>query len=142
MLIATEIEIAASAEGVLSILVDFDSYSDWNPLVYRIQGTPTVDEVVKLYVNLGSQKLKRKHVISRVDSNEALCWTIQTQRPWLMRGERCQTLEVLDANRCVYRNEERVEGLSSLLVSAFFRGKIKAGIEACSLSLKQRAEST
>ena len=33
-----EVEIAAPAERVWSVLVDFDAYPDWNPFIRSIQG--------------------------------------------------------------------------------------------------------
>lgn len=141
MVIRTAIDIEASAEAVWAILVDFDSYEAWNPLTVKVEGRPVVDEVVKLHVYLGGQRMVRKHVISRVDEGQALCWTIRTRQPWLMRGERSQTLEVLGEGRCRYANEERVDGLASLIVALTHKGKIRRGIEAVGHALKERAEN-
>ena len=142
MLISTSIDIDASAETVWGMLVDFGSYPEWNPLTVGIEGEPVVGEVVKLHVDLGGQKMTRKHVISRVEERSALCWTIRTKKPWLMRGERCQTLEILGKGKCRYRNEERVEGLVSFIVAISHKGKIRHGLEMLGQALKKRAEST
>jgi hypothetical protein len=142
MLIETEIEIEASVESVWALLIDFEGYEKWNPLTVNIEGKPIVGEVVKLHVKLADTSMIRKHVISRVESNTALCWTIRTRRPWLMRGERCQTLEDLGSHRCMYRNSERVEGLTSVIVAWFYKKKIRQGIESVGLTLKQLAETT
>ena len=92
MRIQTSIDIDAPCEKVWAILVDFPNYEAWNPLTVKVKGEAKVDAVVKLHVQLGGQRMVRSHVISRVDENEALCWTIRTRQPWLMRGERCQTI--------------------------------------------------
>jgi len=141
MRITTQIEINAPAEKVWAILVDFPNYEAWNPLTVKVKGEAKVDEVVKLHVQLGGQRMVRSHVISRVDENEALCWTIRTRQPWLMRGERCQTITPLDDGRCRYSNDERVEGLSSLIVGLFFSGKIRGSLEQVGEQLKERAEN-
>ena len=141
MRITTSTDIQAPVEKVWSILKDFDSYPEWNPLTVKVRGELKVDEVVKLHVQLGGQRMVRKHIISRVVENEALCWTIRSKQPWLMRGERCQRLTALEDGGCRYENDERVEGLSSILVSLFFAGKIKSALEAVGDKLKERAES-
>ena len=38
--VATRIEIAALADRVWSMLLDFDSYPRWNPFMRAIEGTP------------------------------------------------------------------------------------------------------
>jgi len=141
MRIQTEIEIDAPAEAVFAILLDFERYPEWNPLTVRIDGDPTVGEVVTLHVDLGGKPMVRKHVISRVDAPEALCWTIRTKQPFLMRGERCQRVEDLGGGRCRYTNDEQVHGLSSGLVVLFgFKSKVRAALLATGAALKDRAE--
>lgn len=141
MHIQTEIEIDAPAEVVFGILLDFESYPQWNPLTVRIDGVPEVDEVLTLHVELNGKKMVRKHVVSRVDAPEALCWTIRTKQPWLMRGERCQRVEDLGDGRCRYTNDEQVHGLTSgLVVLLGFKSKVRAGLEATGAALKDRAE--
>ena len=141
MRIQTSIDIDAPAEKVWAILVDFPTYEKWNPLTVKVKGEARVEEVVKLHVQLGGQRMVRSHVISRVDANEALCWTIRTRQPWLMRGERCQTLTSLENGGCRYDNDERVEGLASVFIRLFFTGKIRAALEQVGEGLKERAEN-
>ncbi|MDP6934840.1 MAG: SRPBCC domain-containing protein [Myxococcota bacterium] len=141
MRITTSIDIDAPVDTVWAILADFASYETWNPLTVRIDGEPRVDEVVTLHVELGGKSTVRKHVISRVEPGAALCWTIRTRKPWLMRGERCQTLEELGEGRCRYVNEECVEGLVSWIVALTYKGTIRQALEACGQALKTRSES-
>lgn len=140
MQILTSIEIDAPVETVWAHLVDFAAYPEWNPLTVAVEGQPEVDAVVKLEVMLGGKKIRRSHVISRVDAPTALCWTIRTRKPWLMRGERCQALEDLGNGRCRYSSDERVEGLSSWLVAMFYKGTLRRALEDVGEALKGRAE--
>ena len=141
MRVTTTIDIDASASAVWDILVDFSQYPAWNPLTVRVEGVPGVDEVVKLHVDLGGRIMVRKHVVSRVDAPTALCWTIRTRRPWLMRGERCQRIEPRGDGRCRYINDERVDGLASYLVALTFKRVIRRALERTGEALKDRAES-
>jgi hypothetical protein len=141
MVIETAIEIDAPADRVWQHLADTSAYPEWNPFTTRVEGTVAVGEVVKLFVELGGRKVVRKHVISRVDGERReLGWTIRTRRPWLMRGERLQRVEVVDAGRCRYTNREEVAGLAGPIVGLFFSGAIRGGIEALGEALKRRAE--
>ena len=140
MLIRTAIEINAPAREVWPVLLDFASYGEWNPLTYRIEGAPVTGAVLKLHVKLGKQQLVREHVVSRVEKNAALCWRIQSNSPWWIRGERCQRLEELGDGRCRYQNEERVEGLVSLVVALIYQAKIRRGLEAVGEALKRVVE--
>ena len=141
MIVTTSIEIDAAAEQAWEILIDFPSYGEWNPLTPRVEGDVVVDAVLTLHAVLGGSRMVRKHVVSRVDPPTALCWTIRTRKPWLMRGERCQSLEDLGEGRCRYANEERVHGLLSWVVALFFKGRIRHSLEAMGEALKGRAEN-
>jgi hypothetical protein len=106
-----------------------------------VDGRLAVGEVVTLHVDLGGYETVRKHVVSRVDADRALCWTIRTRRPWLMRGERCQTLEDLGDGRTAYCNDEQVHGVASwFVVWLGVHRRIRAGIEAVGVALKVRCE--
>jgi hypothetical protein len=141
VILRTTIDIDAPAALVWSVLTDFAAYPEWNPLTVRVEGVARVDEVVALHVELGGKTLRRKHVISRLEPEKALCWTIRTRKPWLMRGERCQTIEDLGDGRCRYANCEGVHGLASVVVAIAYKRTIHAALEACSKAVKQRAEA-
>jgi hypothetical protein len=141
MIIRTSIDIEAPANKIWELLGDFGTYGAWNPLTPRIDGDLIEGSVVTLHVRLGGQKMVRKHIISRVEKARAICWTIRSRWPWLLRGERCQTLEELGDGRCRYANEERVHGLASWLVALFFRGKIRGSIAAVGEALKAQVEN-
>ncbi len=139
MLVETSIEIDAPLNRVWEALIDFGRYPEWNPLTVRVLGEPRVEEVVTLHVHLGGREMTRKHVISRADGH-ALCWTIRTRKPWLMRGERCQTLTDLGDGRCRYANREEVLGMVSPIVSAGFGKAVRRGLEAVGEALKAHVE--
>jgi len=141
MEIRTETEIAASPEKVWEILSDFGAYSEWNPLTIGVRGILEEGETVKLKVSLKGKTMKRLHKISRVDPGSAICWRIISPLPWLIRGERCQTIEAQENGHVVYRNCEGVEGLVGPLVSFFYGSAIRSALEALGQALKQRAES-
>jgi len=139
VIIETSIDIDAPLDRVWAALIDFARYPEWNPLTERVLGEPRVDEVVTLHVHLAGRQMTRKHVISRADG-QALCWTIRTRKPWLMRGERCQALTDLGDGRCRYANREEVLGLVSPIVEIGFGKAVRAGLEAVGQALKVHVE--
>ncbi len=140
MVLTTSIDIAAPPEVVWETLADFSTYADWNPLTPRVDGSLDVGETVTLTVRLGGNKMKRKHTLSRADGT-ALCWTIQSGAPWLIRGERCQTLTDLGDGTTRYENEERVEGLVGPLVKLTYGRTIQSALEAVGEGLKAHVEA-
>ena len=134
MRIETEIELECSVEQAWAVLGDVSTYPDWNPLTPRVVGELQVGQLVTLYVRLAGMKMKRVHRVSRADGT-GLCWTIEFPLPFLMRGERCQTL-IPTQTGCVYRNVEIVEGWVGPLVQLTFGSTIRAGLLAVGRNLR------
>ncbi|MCP4806332.1 MAG: SRPBCC domain-containing protein [Proteobacteria bacterium] len=134
MRIETSIELACTVDEAWAVLGDFSTYPDWNPLTPRVVGLPEVGSLVTLHVLLAGQKMKRVHRVSRADGT-ALCWTIEFPVPFLMRGERCQTLTPTQTG-CTFRNVEIVEGLVGPMVQLFFGSTIRASLEAVGTNLR------
>ena len=110
MKIETAIDIQAPPATVWAHLSDLESYPDWNPFTVRVKGTLAMGEALNLKVELGGKTFWRTHVVSRLSPEEALCWTIQSDQEWFIRGERCQFLEAIEGG-CRYRNIESVHGM-------------------------------
>ncbi len=49
-LIETQIDVAASASSVWKILTDFPAYSDWNPFITEIEGTPELSARLRIRI--------------------------------------------------------------------------------------------
>lgn len=141
MEIRTAIEIDAPAHDVWSILVNLEQYEEWNPLTVAAVGELVVGAPIRLYVKLGFLRMVRTHVISRIAIDAALCWRISNPLTWLIRGERCQTVEALAENRCRYRNVERIDGILSPIIKVLFGHSIRKALESVGVSLKHRAEN-
>jgi hypothetical protein len=140
MRLQTSIDIDAPAERVWATLVDFGSYEAWNPFVIRVRGAPIVGEAVRLTVNLAGRKMGRTHVVSRVEPDTTLAWTIQTQAPWWIHGERIQRVERLGPDRCRYTNDEQVHGVMGAIVGPLMGSAVRAGLEAAGRGLKAHCE--
>lgn len=142
MHIHTRTVIDAPAERAWAVLADLERYPEWNPLTVRVEGEPTPGQVVTLYVDIGGRRLVRRHTMSRFDPPHALCWTIRSRRRWLIHGERCQRVEALGPDRCVYTNHEHIGGITGWIVRLTGVGRaIRRGLEAVGSALAERCRS-
>ena len=140
MHLTSSIDIEAPLDRVWAILADLAAYPEWNPFTTRVEGTLAVGEKLRLQVILGGKPQERTHIVSRVEPNVALCWTIRTKQPWLIRGERCKTLEALPGGRTRYKNDEHVQGLLSTPIAWGYGPQVQEGLDATGRALQARAE--
>ena len=139
MRICTAIDIEAPPDEVWAVLARLEDYESWNPFTVAVRGKLAEGEVVKLTVKLAGKTVKRRHQISALSAPSRICWTILSDQPWLIRGERCQTVEPIEGGSR-YSNEEVVEGLVAPLVQLFYGSAIEAGLHALGQGLKAKVE--
>lgn len=141
-IVKAEIEIDASPEVVFDVLTDLAKYPDWNPFTPHIESTLEVGTPVRMQVRLGTgSRLKRQ--VETVTANQRpvrLCWGANIPWRFLIRADRCQTLEPLAGGRTRYICTDAISGLLTPLVIRFFGPAMQRGFEDCALALKKRAE--
>lgn len=141
--VKAEIEIDASPEVVFDLLTDLAKYPEWNPFTPHIDSTLELGTAVRMQVRLGTgPKLNRQ--VEYVTANERpvrLCWGANIPLRFLIRADRCQTLEPLEDGRTRYICTDAISGLLAPLVIRFFGPAMQRGFEDCALALKKRAES-
>ncbi len=136
-----EVEIAAPPERVWSVLVDFDSYPDWNPFIRSIQGT--CEPGARLTVRIeppGARGMTFKPTVLRVEHARELAWLGRVLIPGVFDGEHKFTIEQLDGARSRLVQSERFRGV---LVPVFAKTLTATGdgFEAMNHALKERAEA-
>ncbi len=138
-----EIEIDALPEVVFDHLTDLDRYPEWNPFTPHIDSTLELGTPVRMQVRLGvGAKLSKQ--VEYVTANERpvrLCWGADIPVRFLIRADRCQTLEPLAGGRTRYVCTDAISGLLTPLVIRFFGPAMQCGFEDCARALKKRAES-
>ncbi|MGH3427407.1 MAG: SRPBCC family protein, partial [Mycobacteriales bacterium] len=136
-----EVEIAAPAERVWSVLVDFDAYPDWNPFIRSIQGTcePGAQLTVRIEPP-GARGMTFKPKVLSVEPGRELAWLGRVLVAGVFDGEHRFSIEQLDGGRSRLVQSERFRGL---LVPLF--GKTLAatelGFDAMNEALKKRSEA-
>lgn len=141
-IVRAEIEIDASPELIFDLLTDLDKYPEWNPFTPHIDSTLEIGAPVRMRVRLGSGPRLRRQV-EYVTANQRpirLCWGADIPFRFLIRADRCQTLEALEDGRTRYICTDAISGWLTPLVMRFFGPAMQRGFEDCALALKKRAE--
>jgi hypothetical protein len=136
--IETEIDVAAAPETVWDVLLDFDSYPEWNPLITRASGTVAEGERLTVRVEppgLPGQTFRPR--VMAVDPPYRLRWQGRLFVPGLFDGE--HEFEIAPRDEGV-RFVQR-EDFSGLLLPVLLReDAMVRGFDAMNAALKARVE--
>ncbi|TCJ12818.1 SRPBCC domain-containing protein [Parasulfuritortus cantonensis] len=137
----TQIDIAAPVERVWSLLVDFASYSRWNPFVRSIDGIPTVGRPLEVFIQPpGSGGMRFRPTVLVVEPNRELRWKGKLLLPGLFDGEHYFRLETKPEGGLVFRHGETFSGILVPLFRRSLDGATKQGFVAMNEALKREAE--
>jgi hypothetical protein len=141
--IRSAIEIRAPVEMVWSVLTDFASYPDWNPLVRELHGKPKVGKRVTI---LSRPPGARGFAFAPV----VLTWSPPTELRWrstlisrhIFSGEHGFLLEPIDQERVRFVQDEMLTGILVPLYSKIRLAATRIGFEEMNQRLRDRAERT
>jgi len=140
--VTTEIEIAASAGRVWSVLLDFPSHPHWNPFVRAISGVARVGETLKVSLQPpGGRSMTFRPRVLVANPEQELRWRGHLLVPGLFDGEHYFAIAPLGPDRVRFIHGEKFSGLLVGLAKSSLDGSTKAGFEAMNVALKRRAES-
>ncbi len=137
------VEINAPISKVWEVLVDLDSYAEWNPYTVRIDADlNTLGSPVDLHVQMTAKNLIVQTEELRVNKKEEqLSWGMKMLHPWLMCAQRDQIIKAVGENKTTYYTVDVFEGLLVPLCMLLYGKPIKQGFDAIAHALKQRVES-
>ncbi|KII90105.1 hypothetical protein PLICRDRAFT_40307 [Plicaturopsis crispa FD-325 SS-3] len=151
--------IDAPREKVWSVLLDFPSYTEWNPFVReqmivdkskkrlddqtpaegkylhitRVHIPPTMD-----HVRFPSSAFE---MITTVDhENYRVAWINLAAPKWILNAERWQSLTVTDDGKTKYETIEVFGGIFAYLVKFFVGAGLNKGFHEAGQALKRRSE--
>lgn len=140
-LLTSEIAIDAPSDVVWRVLVDFDSYPDWNPVEIEAKGVAAVGAAFEHTGKLPGRKPRTfKARIIEATLGRALAWKGHIVVPGLFDVRHHFEIESLDDGRSRLRQSEYFSGL----LIPFMRGVLRdtqAAFELANKAIKQRAES-
>lgn len=140
--LTSEIDIEAPAARVWSVLVNFDTYSQWNPFITSIQGIRAVGNRIDVVIRPPDQKpMKFRPVILANEENRELRWLGRLLIPGVFDGEHRFVLEKLDDQTTRFIHSETFSGLLVPLLRKSLEQNTRRGFDAMNEALKQRAEA-
>lgn len=135
------VTIAAPAEMVWDILIDFANYSLWNSFCPElINKALAIGEDVEMMVDLGQGLQKQVETICLIEPVKTLAWEMILENKETLHACRSQRLTALTPTSCSYVSEDAFTGNLTELVIESQGQAIEKGFNACAYALKDYAE--
>ena len=140
-------EIDAPPEVVWDVLLEFESYPEWNPFVRAIEGEPTEGERLRVRIDPpNSRGMTFKPEVIAVEENRRLVWLGRLVVPFAFDGYHEFHLEPIDdggepsgARRTRLLHRETFRG--ALVPLLLDQESLEAGFAAMNAAVKKRAEA-
>ncbi len=139
-------EIDAPPEVVWDVLLEFESYPEWNPFVRAIEGEPTEGERLRVQIDPpNSRGMTFKPEVIAVEENRRLVWLGRLVVPFAFDGYHEFHLEPIndgessEARRTRLLHRETFRG--ALVPLLFDQESLEAGFAAMNAAVKKRAEA-
>jgi hypothetical protein len=138
----TTLAIAASAETVWAILIDFERYPEWNPSLPSITGDLSAGSTVALTLAMpGRPSPKVKAKLLEVSPPRRLTWHGNAGADWLFAGDREFLIEPQDDGTVLFTHVENVRGALFPLFRLVMGDAIHRHHDGLNAALKARAEA-
>jgi len=151
--------IDAPVEKVWDTLLNFGSYTEWNPFmrsVYVVDASrnvlpsqmPQEGGYVLMTVNMppslvATQKPNstQLELVTHLDpAAHRIAWAPAALPRWLIRAERWQGVRAGEDGKAIYETREGFGGFGGWVVRWFMRGKLQRSFDAMAQALKGRVE--
>ena len=138
----TTFPIHAAADDVWTVLVDFDSYAEWNPSLPSISGVLRPGETVSLTLGMaGRPSPKVKARFGDVTPQRRLTWHGNVGGDWLFAGDREFLIDEQPDGTVLFTHVEDVRGVLFPLFSVVMGSAIQRSHDAFNSALKRRVEA-
>ena len=140
-----EINVDAPPEYLWKVLIDFESYGEWNPFITKIEGKAKIGSIITLTIKLDPRmeaiKLSKEMIVS-LKEGQHLSYDSHVLSASLFNSVRWQTIRPSDNGQTsIYHTQQKISGLASWPICRTFGDRIAEGCQASSLALKERAEA-
>ena len=138
----TTFAVAASAETVWAVLVDFDRWSEWNPSVPSISGDAELGSTLTMTLAMpGRPSAKVKATLTEVEPQRRLCWHGTIGGDWLFAGTREFDIDPQPDGTVLVTHVETVTGALFPVFRAVMGGAIQQHHDNLNAALTERAAS-
>lgn len=137
-----DVEIEASPDQVWAVLMDTDSYKEWNPFVEDCETTYTPGDPIKLRVNLVGPTFTQVEYMKAFDADaRTFSYNMKPMPAGALSSERSH--EVVDAGngKSIYKSRFQLQGWMMPLVRGMMKGALEKGFRGMTHGVKARAES-
>jgi len=139
--IYSQIEISAIPNQIWQILMNFESYPEWNPYIRYAKGTPIVGKRIEVHTHPeGSRKLVFHPLILRLEENSELRWRGSPMPRFLFSGEHVFSLQPTSPEITNFIQREIFTGLLVPFLKGTLDKRTLVGFRAMNEALKTRAE--
>ena len=140
--IDTSILIHSTPEIVWSVLMDFNSYPEWNPFIISIEGDTKEGATLKNTIRVNNKSAQVfKPTILELKPKREFQWLGHLFVRGLFDGEHYFLIEQVDKKSVRLRHGEKFSGLLASALMKIIGKNTKNGFEAMNEALKKRAEA-
>lgn len=132
----TQVQIEASASEVWEVLMDFNSYPQWNPFIISIEGKAEVG--AKLKVNLDGMRFTPEVLVA--DRAKEFRWLGHLGMKGLFDGTHYFILHEQEDGSLILEHGEKFKGLLVRLILSLIGKSTQENFEKMNLALKERVE--
>lgn len=140
--IQAEISIHAEAETVWKVLLDFDSYAEWNPFIRQISGIAQPGNI--LHVKIcppGAKPMFFKPRITVLENKARFAWLGKLYIKGLFDGEHHFEIHQQENGSIRFLQFEQFSGILVPLFKNSLLNNTKLGFDAMNEALKLRCEA-
>lgn len=138
----TSIQIKASANTVWNILMDFEQYPQWNPLIRQLTGEAVKGKSLKAKIQPPGQKpMDFEPVVLECTPAQEFRWLGKLFIKGLFDGEHYFKIKRIDSEKVEFIHGENFRGLLVTPLMAMIGKSTEEGFLAMNQALKTLAES-
>ena len=138
--IRTEIGIDRLAAAVWAVLVDIDTWPEWNPFAKASGRLAVVERLSVEITPPGKRPMTFRPTVVKLEPGRELRWLGHLGFPGLFDGEHGFRVVPEDAGRCRFEHFETFRGILVAPILWMVGETTRAGFEAMNRALKVRAE--
>ncbi|MFC4245509.1 SRPBCC family protein [Natribaculum luteum] len=132
-------EIDAPPDVVWDVLLEFDTYPEWNPFVREIEGLPVVGERLRVRIQPpGSHGMTFRPEVVALEESRRLVWHGRLLVPFAFDGYHEFHLEPVDDDRTRLLQRETFRG--ALVPVLLDEERVERGFRAMNEAVRERAE--
>ncbi|PSQ08165.1 SRPBCC domain-containing protein [Halobacteriales archaeon QS_6_71_20] len=141
--VQASVEIAAPPSAVWAVLVGFETYREWNPLIRRVDGRPEPGHRLRVVIaQRGLPPTLIAPEVTRVVPERELSWRSAAPIPGAFDASHSFLLEPVDGgSRTRFTQTETFGGVAGALVSVALCGRVREGFVSMNGALRDRVEA-